>query len=182
CSSSQNQLQKRSGVAEVRDHDVGTDAREPLAFPLVHLTRAVVGLVAGHADGPAAGLSGVLDLDVAVAEGEKLLAANAVLADDPLDDHLLGERLVIILVAVDPAPEVRVQAQQLGLLLDKDLVGSAGQVDRQSALFEVLQQATSPMNEQVVGLDRSLPQPANAVLDPEVEPAEVFVLVPERFP
>jgi len=67
-------------------------------------------------------------------------------------------------------------------LLDKELVGSAGQVDRQSALFEVLQQATSPMDEQVVGLDRSLPQPANAVLDPEVEPAEVFVLVPERFP
>ena len=69
----------------------------------------------------------------------------------------------------------------LCLLLDKDLVGSAGQVDRQSAIFEVLQQATSPMNEQVVGRDRPLPQPVDPVLDPEVEPAEVFVLVPERF-
>ena len=56
-----------------------------------------------------------------------------VLADDPLDDHLLGERLVIVLGAVDPVPEVRGQAQQLGLLLDEDLVGAAGQVDRQAA-------------------------------------------------
>jgi hypothetical protein len=37
------------------------------------------------------------------------------------------------------------------------------------------------MNEQVVGRDRPLPQPVDPVLDPEVEPAEVFVLVPERF-
>ncbi len=69
-----------------------------------------------------------------------------------------------------------------GLFFDEDLVGSAGQVDRQAAVPEILQQPTGPMDEQVVGLDCLLPQPVEPILDPQVEPTEVFVLVPERFP
>ena len=95
------------GVAEVGNHDVGADAGEPLAFPLVHAAGAVVGLVAGHGDGQAADLLGVLDLDVAVAEGEQ--AARRVISFSRRIRSMtifLEKCLVVVLSAVDVGAEV----------------------------------------------------------------------------
>ena len=78
-------------------------------------------------------------------------------------------------------PEIWRQPQQLGFLLDEGLVGAAGQVERQAAPLRFSSRAPGPKDEQIVRRDRARAQPVEAVLDPLVEPAEVFVLVPERF-
>ena len=104
-----------------------------------------------------------------------------VFAQDPLDDHLLRKRLVIVHGPVDVRAEVAVDAEQLGLLLDERLVGAAGQVEREPAALKLLQQRARPVNEQIVLLDLALAQALEAADDPRVEPAQVLVLVPERI-
>ena len=79
-SAAEQVIDERDGVAEVGDDGVGADAQQPPALPLVDPAGAVVGLVAGDGHGQAADLLGVLDLDVAVAEGEQLPAGDPVLA------------------------------------------------------------------------------------------------------
>ena len=145
-----------AGVAEVGDDDVGADAGEPFALPGVHPARAVVRLVAGDGDGQAADLLGVLDLDVAVAERQKLLALDRVLADDPVDDHLLGERLEVVLGAVDVRAEVSGEAQQFGLALDERLVGAAGQVHGRPRRTRSSSSAQRLVDEVGVGVDRAV--------------------------
>src|ERR1700733_3582346 len=55
----QHEIDERDGVAEVGDHGVGTYTQQPRAFPLVDLTRAVVGFVRGDGNCQAADLFGV---------------------------------------------------------------------------------------------------------------------------
>ncbi len=65
------------GVAKIGDDGVGADAEQALALPFIDPARAVVCLVAGDGHRQAAGLLGVFDLDVAVAEGEQVAAGDA---------------------------------------------------------------------------------------------------------
>ena len=67
-------------------------------------------------------------------------------------------------------------------MLHEELVGAAGQVERQAASF-----AGSPASDRAPWTskssagDRPLPQAVDPVVDANVQPAEVFVLVPERL-
>src|SRR5437870_4884167 len=84
----EQQIQQAPVLAELGNHDIGARGDEPLAFPGIDALAA--NLVAGDGDGDAAGAFDLLDLDEAVAEAEQLFAAQVVLAQDALDDDLLG--------------------------------------------------------------------------------------------
>ena len=73
-------------------------------------------LVGGHAHSDSADLLHVLDLDVAVAETEKLVAAEFGRGDDALDEDGFREALVVVERAVDAAVEVAVDVEQLAPL------------------------------------------------------------------
>ena len=170
------------GVAIIGNHDIRADAQEPLPLPGIHLPGAVVRLVAGHGDGQSAHALGVLDFHVTVAEGQQPLARDRVVAEDAIDDHLLGEVLIVVQRPVDPRTEVAGHVEQFGLGLDARLVGAAGQVEREPAGGKLLQELPAAMDQQFVGPDPAAPQPLDPVADPLVEAAEVLVLVPQRLP
>ena len=178
CQAAQQDL----GVAIVGNHDVRADAQEPLPLPGIHPSGAVVRLVAGHGDGQSAHGLGVLDLHVAVAEGQQPLARDGVVAEDAIDDHLLGEVLIVVLRPVDPRAEVAGHVEQLGLGLDARLVGAAGQVEREAPGRKPLQELPAAVDQQLVGPDASASQSLDPVADPLVEAAEILVLVPQRLP
>ena len=100
---------------------------------------------------------------------------------DAVDDHLLGELLVVVEGAVDVAVEVAGDVEQLGLALDGEFVGAAGQVERKPEVAQVLEQGPGAVDEQLVGRDRAAGEPGGAGADVRFQPAQVLVLVPERL-
>ena len=122
---------------EVRDDEVGADADQALALPLVHFE--ALGLVGRDADCDAADLLDVLDLDIAVAEAEELVASEGGRGDDALDQDRLREALVVVERAVDTG-EVAVHVEQLRFLLHVRLVGAAGEIHRVAAFAQSLEQ------------------------------------------
>ena len=173
-----------SSASASRKSGMSTSAptpRKPPPLPLVHAARAVVGLVAGHGDRQPAGALRVLDLDVAVAEAQQPIAGNRVFFQNPLDHHLLRETLIGVQRAVDSRAEIASDVQQSRLGLDARLVRAAGQVKRQPMGRQPLQQRPGAVDQELVGPDAAGPEPLDPLADPPVEPAQVFVLVPERL-
>ena len=76
--------QKRVLLAEVGDDDVGAGLDEPLALRLVDTV--ATHFVGGYTDGNAADALGILDLDVAVAEGQEVATGRLVILDDTVDE------------------------------------------------------------------------------------------------
>src|SRR5690348_7766973 len=114
-------MAEKIGNDEVRPHTC-----QALALPLVdHLA---FGLCSSDADRHAADLLHVLDLDIAVAEAEKLVAPALGFRDHLLDQDLLRKALVIIEGAENSAFEVTVNVEKPGLLAHVDLVCAARQV------------------------------------------------------
>ena len=171
-------VDERDCVAEVGDDGVGADAQQALALPLVDSARAVVRLVAGHGHRQAANLLGVFDLDVAVAEGEQVTAGDAVSLQNPIDDHLLGELLVVVQGAVDVTVEIAGDVEKAGLALDGGDVGAAGEINRQTEAAQVLEQRAGAVDEQGIGFGGSAGEGSRAGADVRFQPPQVFVLVP----
>src|SRR5207253_85909 len=121
-----------------RDNDVGSRLHQPPALPGVDA--AALDLIAGNCNGHTANPLHLLDLDKTIAEAEQLLAAEAVLLQDALNDHLLGEVVVVIESTVNVLPEIVVQAKQPGFLANVFQVGTAGQVQGQPAALQLSQQ------------------------------------------
>src|ERR1019366_10188931 len=69
----QNAVEQRNCITEIRDDHIGADFKEPVAFPGVEFTGAVVSFITSHGNRQAAGFLGVLNLDVAVPKGQQLL-------------------------------------------------------------------------------------------------------------
>ena len=108
-------------------------------------------------------------------------ARNLVLAQDALDDHFLGEVLVVILRAVNVPAKIGGQAEQLRLGFHELFIRAAGQVNGQAALLEPLQQGARAEDGQIVRAQFAVPQSVGAVADALIEPAKVFVFVPQRL-
>jgi len=64
----QQTFQERNSIAEIRDDDVGTYAKEASAFPFIEPTRAVVRFVARDGHGQTTDFLGVFDLNIAIAK------------------------------------------------------------------------------------------------------------------
>ena len=75
--------------------------------------------------------------------------------EDAVDDHLLGELLVVVEGPVDVAVEVPGDVEQLGLALHGVFVGAAGQVEREPEPAQVLEQRPGAVDEQLVRGDRA---------------------------
>src|SRR5580765_5937645 len=132
----QDAVEQHFRIPIIWHNDISPDTQQSLAFPFVDAAGAVVGLVAGHGHGQAAGFLGVLDLHITVAKGQQLRAADFVFAQQPVDDHLLREILVVILRAVDVRAEVSRDVEQFSLLFDERFVGAAGEVEREAAALK----------------------------------------------
>src|SRR5438132_13117188 len=91
---SEKETQQAGMLPVFRDHDIRPRSHQAIPFPGVDALAA--DLVAGHSHGHAAGALDLLDLHKAIPKGKQLLAAQAVLAEDALDDHFLGEVLIVV--------------------------------------------------------------------------------------
>src|SRR6266542_4453472 len=101
-------------AGEVRDDEVCAHARQPVALPWIHAQ--ALRLVRGHAHGNTADLLHVFDFHVPVAETQELVALALGRRDQPLDQDLLGETLVIVERAEDAALEIFRYIEQIGLV------------------------------------------------------------------
>ena len=131
----------------------------------------VVGFVAGDGHGQSAGFLRVLDLHVAVAEGEELFAGDFVFAQDAFNHHFLGKLFVIIDRAVNVFAEIAGDVQQLRLLPNIRFVRAAGEVKRKTAAAQVLQQWARAKDEKIIGPERAIPQTVDAMGNPFIQPA-----------
>src|ERR1700738_1790134 len=86
--------QQRLDLAIFRDHDIR--ARFDQTFSLPGVDALAVDLVAGHGHGNPADFLDLFDLHKAVAKSQQLVATKIMLAQNALDDHLLGEVLIVI--------------------------------------------------------------------------------------
>ncbi|MFM1942451.1 MAG: hypothetical protein RI897_1433 [Verrucomicrobiota bacterium] len=109
------------------------------------------------------------------------MAVDIVFPQDAFDDHFLGELFVIVEGAIDAGAEVAVESEEGGFLFDVDFVGAAGEVEVQVGLLEAIHERGAAVDEEVIGLDGAGFESVDSVVDADVEAAEVFVFVPERF-
>src|SRR5260221_4493406 len=86
--------QELAMAEKVRNDEIGAHTGEALALPLVDC--GAFGFRCGHADRDSAHFFHVLDLDVAVAESQKLFALAFGSGDDLLDENFLGKTLVVV--------------------------------------------------------------------------------------
>src|SRR5437773_2472038 len=82
---------------------------KPIAFPLIDA--AALDFIAGHGHRHASRALDLFNLHKSVAEGQKLLAVQVVVVNDPLDHHFLGEVLVVVQSSVNPVSKKSSQAQ-----------------------------------------------------------------------
>ena len=71
----QDSVEQRLRIPVIRNDDIGADAEQTLAFPLVNEAGAVDGLVASNRHRQAANLIGLRDIQVTISEGQKLRPA-----------------------------------------------------------------------------------------------------------
>src|SRR5262245_59791219 len=147
----------------VADHEISARADEPVAFPGVD--PLALDLIASHRDRHTAGALHLLDLYKTVAEAQEFLAVQLLLAQDALDNHLLGEVPIIVERSIDVLPEVRSQTEQLGLAAHKGNVGPAGEVEPQAAAAQVLEESVAAWHRPLLGLGLPVRQRVDAAAD-----------------
>lgn len=177
----QNSVEERRRVSIIGDEDVGADAEQSPAFPLVDDAGTVARLVADDGRGQTADLLGVFNLDVAVAEREQVAAVDFFLKDHAVDHHLFGEGPIIVLGAVDSRAEILGDIEEVGFSFDGVLVGSAGEMEAHASPGQMFEEGAGGVDEQGFGIDRFSGQAGNSFEVAFVEAAEIFAFIPERL-
>src|SRR5579859_425536 len=126
-------MQELAMAEEIWNDEIRAHAGEALPLPLVY--GGTLRFRSGNADGNAAHFLYVLDLDVAVAETQKLFAFAFGSGDDLLDENFLGKTFVVVERAEHAAVKIAGDIEQLGLAAHVDLIGAAGQIHFQAARF-----------------------------------------------
>jgi hypothetical protein len=172
-------LDRPQEASDARASEIhGDHADQALAFPWIG--DFACRLVRGHADGDSAGELHFFNFDVAVAESKQLRAVDAGHPGEALNQHALGKGGEVIQRAEDAAIEVACDVQQIGLLLYVDLVGAAGQAERESAAAQRFQNLARPGHQVFIRRAVTLAKLQQAVANHGVEALQVLALIGQR--
>lgn len=163
----------------VGDDDIGAGLDEAIAFPFVDA--GAVFLVASDADGNASDAFDFLDFDVAVTEAHESSLVEVIVSDESIDDHFLGEVLVVVLRSVDVGAEEAVEFQGGEFVLDVFFVGTAGEVEGLVFLLEEFQQFAGAGDSEDFGIDSSGLESFDTPVNTLPEEVVVLVFVVESF-
>ena len=163
---------------EVGNDEISSDTGEAPALPGVDGLAG--GLVGGNSNGDSADLLDIFNLDVAISEAEKLVAAAFGAGDDTLDQDLLGKTLVIVEGTVDAAIEVTVDVEEARFVAQELLIGAAGEVQLQAARPQCFEKSAGARDEVLLGRG-AFGEVVEAVADFPVEAPQVEALVLKRI-
>lgn len=164
---------------EIRHDEIGANPNETRPLPLID--SKTFRLRSCDANGDAANLFHVLDLNVPVAKAEKLVAFALGGCNHPLNENLLGKALVVVESAVDAAIEKRRDTEQPRFLSHVDFVRSARQVHLESALPQTLEQAARSGHVILLRGNAFFAQFSQPVGDFVIETRQIHVFIFERI-
>ncbi len=134
-----------------------------------------------HAHRDAANLLHLLDLDVAVAEDQKLGAGVLGGRENIADQNAFREALVIVEGAIHAAVEILVDIEEPGLFLHVNFVGAAGQIHLHATLLQGFEQPPRSRHQVFLRGNMAGAQLFDTVPDARPEKIEVDLLVDEGF-